>query len=263
MIRGEVQMAKKKSKAKQYDEFLNALFGLAGGGSFFVTYYLTKEFVAAVIVAIVAIAIFIAILVFLRQKREERLKQSGIVEIDKMEGIQFEKYLGHLFKAQGYEVKVTKAIGDYGADLIIIKDGVKVVVQAKRYSNNVGIKAVQEAQAAIAHYGAANAWVITNSEYTEAAYELAKSNNVKLINRQALIELILSMNSGAVPLGKKFQEQVATAAQMHKHSEERLSSQELCVRCGSQLVLRKGSRGEFYGCSNFPKCRYTKQTEII
>lgn len=33
---------------------------------------------------------------------------------------------------------------------------------------------------------------------------------------------------------------------------------ELCPRCGSKLVLRKGKRGAFIGCSSFPKCRYTK-----
>lgn len=37
----------------------------------------------------------------------------------------------------------------------------------------------------------------------------------------------------------------------------------VCPRCGGKLVLRKASRGEnagnsFYGCSNFPKCRYIK-----
>lgn len=31
-----------------------------------------------------------------------------------------------------------------------------------------------------------------------------------------------------------------------------------CAYCGATLVLRKGKNGEFYGCSNFPKCRYTK-----
>ncbi|MBO7273350.1 MAG: topoisomerase DNA-binding C4 zinc finger domain-containing protein, partial [Clostridia bacterium] len=32
----------------------------------------------------------------------------------------------------------------------------------------------------------------------------------------------------------------------------------LCQWCGGKLVLRQGKNGEFYGCSNYPKCRYTK-----
>lgn len=31
-----------------------------------------------------------------------------------------------------------------------------------------------------------------------------------------------------------------------------------CDRCGNRMVLRNGSRGEFYGCSGFPKCRNVK-----
>lgn len=31
----------------------------------------------------------------------------------------------------------------------------------------------------------------------------------------------------------------------------------LCPRCGGKLVLRHGTYGDFYGCSNYPACRYT------
>lgn len=33
---------------------------------------------------------------------------------------------------------------------------------------------------------------------------------------------------------------------------------EMCPDCGSELLLRKGRFGEFVACSNFPKCKYTK-----
>lgn len=32
-----------------------------------------------------------------------------------------------------------------------------------------------------------------------------------------------------------------------------------CPECGGDLVLRNGKYGPFYGCSNFPDCRYTKK----
>ncbi|MDO5537790.1 MAG: DNA topoisomerase, partial [Desulfovibrionaceae bacterium] len=34
-----------------------------------------------------------------------------------------------------------------------------------------------------------------------------------------------------------------------------------CPRCGRPMKLRKGPRGEFWGCSNFPRCRGTLQYE--
>lgn len=33
---------------------------------------------------------------------------------------------------------------------------------------------------------------------------------------------------------------------------------DICPRCGNQLVRRKGRYGNFTGCSNYPKCKFTK-----
>lgn len=32
----------------------------------------------------------------------------------------------------------------------------------------------------------------------------------------------------------------------------------VCPRCGSLLIKRKGRFGEFWGCSAYPGCRYTR-----
>lgn len=31
-----------------------------------------------------------------------------------------------------------------------------------------------------------------------------------------------------------------------------------CPKCGGNLIVRNGKYGQFYGCSNYPKCRFTK-----
>ena len=33
--------------------------------------------------------------------------------------------------------------------------------------------------------------------------------------------------------------------------------QGICPQCGGQLVLRQGRYGSFYGCDNYPKCKFT------
>nr|WP_243177638.1 topoisomerase DNA-binding C4 zinc finger domain-containing protein [Clostridium hominis] len=33
---------------------------------------------------------------------------------------------------------------------------------------------------------------------------------------------------------------------------------DICPRCGGSLLQRNGRNGFFIGCSNFPKCRFTK-----
>ncbi len=40
--------------------------------------------------------------------------------------------------------------------------------------------------------------------------------------------------------------------------KETLLRQGKCPKCGGNLVLRKGKNGQFYGCSNYPKCKFTQ-----
>ena len=37
--------------------------------------------------------------------------------------------------------------------------------------------------------------------------------------------------------------------------------QGICPRCGGELVARNSMHGQFYGCSNFPKCRFKKKMD--
>lgn len=41
------------------------------------------------------------------------------------------------------------------------------------------------------------------------------------------------------------------------HHESKVSHG-ICPMCGGRLILRNGKYGEFYGCSNYPRCRYTR-----
>lgn len=137
---------------------------------------------------ITAIAIIVFI-VYRKVKRFNMLKRSNIKEIDVMNGLEFEKYLGVLFKSMGYKTEVTQASGDYGADLILKRNGQKIVIQAKRYSEKVGITAVQQVIGAKNFYRANESWVITNNYFTEPAKKLATKSDVRLIDRDELIQL--------------------------------------------------------------------------
>ena len=114
-----------------------------------------------------------------------------VAQIDKMTGEEFEQFLSICFKRLGYVVRNTPKSNDFGADLILTKNGIKTVVQAKRYQNKVGSGAVQEVVGAIKYYGANNAIVITNSKFTSSARALARPNLVELWDREKLIELII------------------------------------------------------------------------
>ncbi|MGP4064079.1 restriction endonuclease [Oceanobacillus sp. M65] len=129
--------------------------------------------------------------------RENKLRKSGMLEVDTMSGRKFEEYLYALFKGKGYTVKITPASGDYGADLLLTGKGKKVAVQAKRYKEKVGVRAVQEVVSARSYYSVDECWVVTNSFFTEQAKKLASSNQVRLVDRKELMGWMLAEVKGA------------------------------------------------------------------
>jgi restriction system protein len=131
--------------------------------------------------------------------RLRRLAKSGINEIDVMDGATFEEFLSTLFRRLGYSVENTRYRGDYGADLVVVKRGLKTAVQAKRWSKRIGVKAVQEAVASAGYYKCHRALVVANRDFTKQARVLARANNVELWDRDALVSKLLALRGEAVP----------------------------------------------------------------
>lgn len=111
-------------------------------------------------------------------------------ELDSLSGVEFEEFLAGLFRAQGYAAELTPTSGDYGADLILSKDGRRIAVQAKRYVGSVGVAAVQEALSGMAYYQCHAAWVIATGAFTPNALELAEKSGVKMIGRSEIGNLM-------------------------------------------------------------------------
>ncbi|MFJ7933243.1 restriction endonuclease [Sporosarcina sp. NPDC096371] len=178
-----------KKEQKQLDEMISLLILVAGIAG----WYLTGTLKGAGIVAGIGIGIVLSFSIWRSQRFKKRMQQSGIYDIDKMTGRQFEEYVGTLFVSRGYKVIYTPTTGDYGADLILKKEKDVIVVQAKRYKQTVGVKAVQEVIPSMRMYDATAAWVITNSTYTKQAQTLAKRNHVRMIDREELISMSIEM----------------------------------------------------------------------
>jgi HJR/Mrr/RecB family endonuclease len=106
--------------------------------------------------------------------------------INTMTGLEFERYIARLLPSQGYKhVELTEHY-DFGFDIIAEKDGILWGIQVKRHSSPVKVAAVRQAVAALKHYDCDRAMVITNSDFSAPARELALSNNCVLINGQQL-----------------------------------------------------------------------------
>jgi len=124
-----------------------------------------------------------------RWDREHSSKRSE--ELSALGGVEFEEYLASLFKKLGYDVELTPVTGDYGADLIILKSGRRIAVQAKCYTGSVGVSSVQEALSGKAYYRCDQAWVVTTGNYTANAIHLAEKSDVKMIGKSELGKLII------------------------------------------------------------------------
>lgn len=115
----------------------------------------------------------------------------SIQDVDLMSGADFERLVAEIFTKMGYRAEVTKLSGDYGVDVIAEKDGTKIGVQAKCYSGSVSNSAIQEIVAGMKYYNCHKGVVVTNSKFTKAAIELAKSNEIRLWDRDVLEEKLL------------------------------------------------------------------------
>lgn len=45
------------------------------------------------------------------------------------------------------------------------------------------------------------------------------------------------------------------------HKKQTAVDSGICPRCGGKLVLRNGRYGKFWGCSNYPRCRFTRNAK--
>jgi len=99
-----------------------------------------------------------------------------------------------VFSTTGSEVHVTQASRDGGVDAIAfdpdpIKGG-KIVIQAKRYTNVVGVSAVRDLYGTVMNEGANRGILVTTSDFGPDAYKFAQGKPLTLLNGGNLLSLL-------------------------------------------------------------------------
>ncbi len=120
------------------------------------------------------------------------------VNIAAMDWGDFEHLIRELFEkeftASGGEVKITQASADGGVDAIAFDPdpirGGKIVIQAKRYTNIVGVAAVRDLYGTVMNEGATKGILVTTSDYGKDSYEFAKDKPITLLNGNNLLSLL-------------------------------------------------------------------------
>ena len=181
-----------RRRRRQQQNITATPFILLLGAALALGIYQSQEHLILMASILLAILLLAGIGIFLfHRARQEKLRRSGIAEIDVMDGLEFERYLQLLLSRKGFSQVVLTATYDLGVDLVARKDGHVWAIQAKRYKGIVGLDSVRQVVAAKNHYKCDKAMVITNSYFTRNAQIIAKSTDCVLVNRDGLIDLIL------------------------------------------------------------------------
>jgi restriction system protein len=115
-----------------------------------------------------------------------------------MDWLDFENLIREIFekefRSNGGEVKITRASRDGGVDAIAFDPdpirGGKIVIQAKRYTNTVGVSAVRDLFGTVHNEGATKGILVTTSVYGPDAYDFAKGKPLTLLNGSELLYLL-------------------------------------------------------------------------
>jgi restriction system protein len=107
---------------------------------------------------------------------------------------EFESLISNLFQKMGLETRLTQASRDGGVDCVAYDPrpifGGKVVIQAKRYKDTVGVSAVRDLYGTMQNEGATKGILVTTSGYGKAAFEFAEGKPLELLSGSNLLHLL-------------------------------------------------------------------------
>lgn len=110
----------------------------------------------------------------------------------------FEHLIRELFEKEfnqtGGEVKITRASRDGGVDAVVFDPdpirGGKIVIQAKRYTNTVGLSAIRDLYGTVVNEGAIKGILVSTADYGPDAYSFAKDKPITLLDGGNLLHLL-------------------------------------------------------------------------
>jgi restriction system protein len=107
---------------------------------------------------------------------------------------EFESLISNLFEKMGLETRQTQATRDGGVDCVAYDPrpifGGKVIVQAKRYKNTVGVSAVRDLFGTMQNEGASKGILVTTSGYGRSSFEFPDGKPLELLSGSHLLFLL-------------------------------------------------------------------------
>lgn len=120
-------------------------------------------------------------------------------------------------------------------------------VQCKHWkTRNVGVKEVREFLGAMTASGIRSGIFVGLGGYTGDARALADQNGIEILSESHLVQMLEAADGRYDPEIQAFL----------------IDKRKFCPKCEREMVLRTAEKGpspgsQFWGCSGFPKCRFT------
>ena len=129
---------------------------------------------------------------------------------------------------------------------------------------SVGVSVIRDMFGVLTAQNACKVVIICCGGFTRDALNFAENKPIELIGGAELLSIVKEIQNNATSNieSAKSKTSVEPAAQP-QHSLNTIET--TCPKCGNQLIERQAKRGanvgnSFWGCSSFPKCRFTQNT---
>jgi hypothetical protein len=90
---------------------------------------------------------------------------------------------------------------------------------------------------------------------------ITRQRDSRKLNHKDMDEIVSTLKEASIEDNQTKKDHVSRIkwnVKMRKMKERVL----ICPKCGGQLMKKTGRYGEFYGCSNFPKCKHTAKLNL-
>ena len=168
--------------------------------------------------------------------------------IQSIEWKRFEDLCQRFYAFKGIRSECTPLGPDGGIDIRLFQDDsgkATAIVQCKAWGDSyVGVKPIRELLGVMIHEKVAKAFFMTSGKYSDEAKAFAAPNRITLIDGKMLLAMLQR-------LPEESRNQLLTFATAGDYTTP------TCPTCGTKMRLVTGSEGrrDFWGCTNFPKCR--------
>jgi hypothetical protein len=170
-------------------------------------------------------------------------------QLRKIDWFQFEKLIELIYLHRGFSVKrLGGANPDGGVDLTVESPTEKFVVQCKHWRKwSVGVRQIREFLGTLTDTKIQNGIFITLTGYSGDAKQLADKHGIQILNETDVIKML----------------EESGLAYSKEISELFSDSRKFCPKCEREMVLRTArlTGNQFWGCSNYPRCKFILNLE--